>query len=168
MTARSPKLRQPCAVGLAMIDPVEIAPVGSLPAGLETLRLEAARQGFGFLDRLVADWTSGANTFGRPGEALLGAFSDSRLVGIGGLNTDPYSSRADLGRIRHVYVLDAWRHKGVGRALIDCLVAKARGLFTELRLRTDTEAAAAFYARCGFSPIADPTASHAFKLAGRI
>ena len=149
-----------------MIDPVEIVPVRSLPSGLETLRLEAAPQGFGFLDRLVSDWTSGANTFGRPGEALLGAFSDTRLVGIGGLNADPYSSRTGLGRVRHVYVLGAWRHKGVGRALIDCLVRKARESFTEVRLRTATEAAAAFYVRCGFSPIDDPTASHSLQLVG--
>jgi GNAT superfamily N-acetyltransferase len=147
-----------------MTDPVEIARVYSLPAGLEILRREAARQGFGFLDRLVSDWTSGANTFGRPGEVLLGAFADSRLVGIGGLNADPYSSRTDLGRVRHVYVLDAWRQQGVGRALIDCLVRTARESFTELRLRTATEGAAAFYVRCGFSPIDDPAASHALNL----
>ena len=147
-----------------MIDPIEIAPVRSLPSGLEDLRREAAQQGFGFLERLVSDWTSGANTFGGPGEALLGAFSDSRLVGIGGLNADPYSSRSDLGRVRHVYVLDAWRQHGVGRALIDCLVRTARNSFTELRLRTATEAAGAFYVRCGFSPIDDPAASHALKL----
>ena len=145
-----------------MIDRVEITRLHSLPVGLEHLRDEAARDGFGFLERLVADWASGANTFSRPGECLLGALADGRLVGVGGLNVDPYSPRTDLGRIRHVYVLDAWRHKGVGRALIDDLVREARGLFRELRLRTGT--AAAFYVRCGFGPVDDPTASHALKL----
>jgi len=147
-----------------VIDRIEITRLHSLPSGLEHLRDEAARHGFGFLDRLVTDWASGANTFSRPGECLLGAFADDRLVGIGGLNADPYSSRTDFGRIRHVYVLDAWQRKGVGRALIDCLVREARGLFAELRLRTGTTAAAAFYVHCGFGPVDDPTASHALKL----
>jgi len=147
-----------------VIDRIEITRLHALPSGLDRLRDEAARHGFAFLDRLVADWASGANTFSRPGECLLGALADDRLVGIGGLNADPYSSRTDLGRIRHVYVLGAWRHKGVGRALIDCLVSEGRGLFGELRLRTATAAAAAFYVQCGFGPVDDPTASHALKL----
>jgi len=147
-----------------VIDRIEITRLHALPSGLDRLRDEAARHGFAFLDRLVADWASGANTFSRPGECLLGALADDRLVGIGGLNADPYSSRTDLGRIRHVYVLDAWRRKGVGRALIDCLVSEGRGLFGELRLRTANAAAAAFYVQCGFGPVDDPTASHALKL----
>jgi GNAT superfamily N-acetyltransferase len=146
------------------IDRIKIARLHSLPAGLEYLRDEAAHHGFGLLDRLIADWASGANTFSRPGECLLGAFVDDGLVGIGGLNADPYSARTDIGRIRHLYVLDAWRHKGVGRALIDCLVREARGRFHELRLRTGTTGAAAFYARCGFGPVDDPSASHALIL----
>jgi len=148
-----------------VIDRLEITRLHSLPFGFERLKDEAAQQGFGFLDRLVADWASGANTFIGPGECLLGAFVGDRLVGIGGLNADPYSPRTDLGRIRHVYVLEAWRHNGVGRALIDGLVRQARGRFGELRLRTGTTGAAAFYAHCGFGPVNDPTASHAFKLA---
>lgn len=147
-----------------MIDRIEIARLHSLPCGLEHLRDEATHHGFGFLDRLVVDWTRGSNNFRRPGECLLGAWGDGGLVGIGGLNVDPYSPRSDLGRIRHVYVLDAWRHKGAGRALIDCLVREARGLFSELRLRTATTEAAAFYVHCGFGPVDDPAASHSLKL----
>jgi GNAT superfamily N-acetyltransferase len=147
-----------------VIDRIEITRLRSLPSGLEHLRHEAAHHGFGFLDRLVADWASGANTFSRPGECLLGAFVGDRLVGIGGLNADPYSPRTDLGRIRHVYVLDAWRRKGAGRALLDGLVRQARGRFGELRLRTGATDAAAFYVLCGFGPVDDPAASHALKL----
>jgi GNAT superfamily N-acetyltransferase len=147
-------------------DLIEITQLKSLSAGLESLRIESAREGFSFIDRLIADWTSGANTFSRPGEGLLGAFADGQLVGVGGLNADPYLPATDVGRIRHVYVLGSWRHKGVGRTLIDRLVGEAGGLFGELRLRTDTAGAAAFYLRCGFSPVDDPAASHVFKLAG--
>jgi GNAT superfamily N-acetyltransferase len=145
---------------------IEITRLNSLPTGLETLRIESAREGFGFLDRLVADWTRGTNTFSRPGEGLLGAYADGQLVGIGGLNADPYLPGTDVGRIRHVYVQGVWRHQGVGRALIDCLVREAGGLFSELRLRTVTADAAAFYVRCGFNPVDDPSATHWLKLGG--
>jgi len=146
--------------------PIEITRLNSLPAGLDALRIESGREGFGFLDRLVADWIGGTNTFSRSGERLLGAFADGQLVGVGGLNADPYLPGTDVGRIRHVYVLGVWRHQGVGRALIDRLVRDAGGLFSELRLRTATAGAAAFYVRCGFSPVDDPTATHAVKLGG--
>jgi GNAT superfamily N-acetyltransferase len=148
-----------------VINRIEITRLHSLPSGLEHLTDEAAQHGFGFLDRLVADWASGANTFSRPGECLLGAFSDNGLVGIGGLNADPFLPGTDIGRVRHVYVLDCWRHKGVGRALLDRLVSEARGRFKGLRLRSG-EGAAAFYLRYGFSPVDEPTASHALKFAG--
>src|SRR4051794_40678324 len=143
---------------------IEITRLHSLPAGLETLRLESGREGFGFMDRLVADWIGGTNTFSRAGESLLGVFADEQFVGVGGLNADPYLPGTDVGRIRHVYVLGGWRHQGVGRALIDCLVREAGGLFSELRLRTATARAAAFYVRCGFSRVDNPTATHSLKL----
>lgn len=145
---------------------IEITRLNSLPAGLEALRIESGREGFGFLDRLVADWTAGTNAFSRFGEGLLGAFADRQLVGVGGLNADPYVPGTGVGRIRHVYVLGVWRHQGVGRALIDRLVREAEGQFSELRLRAASADAAAFYVRCGFSPVDDPTATHAVKLGG--
>jgi GNAT superfamily N-acetyltransferase len=143
-----------------MTDRVQIARLTSLPPDLKTLQAEAVQQGFGFMDRLVSDWTDGTNTFNQPGECLLGAFADNRLVGIAGLNKDPYLARADVGRVRHLYVLNSFRRKGFGRALVDRLLSEARGVFGELRLRTDTEGAAAFYIRCGFCPASDATASH--------
>jgi GNAT superfamily N-acetyltransferase len=148
-----------------MIDRPEITRLYSLPAGLETLRTDAAREGFAFIERLVAEWTSGTNTFDRPGECLLGAFADGRLVGIGGLNADPYLPGTNTARVRHVYVLEGWRRKGIGRALVDRLVREARGSFGEVRLRT-AHGAAEFYIRCGFSPLDHASASHSLKFTG--
>jgi len=148
-----------------MVDRIQITRLYSLPPGLEALRAEAVRQGFSFMDRMVSDWASGANTFSRPGECFLGASADGRLVAVGGLNVDPYLLRTDVGRIRHVYVLDGWRRTGIGQALIDRLLSKARGTFGEIRLRTATDSAAGFYLRCGFSPANDATASHALTFA---
>jgi GNAT superfamily N-acetyltransferase len=156
MTARSPE---------TMADRIQISRLHSLPPDIEALRAEAARQGFLFVDRLVSDWASGANTFNRPGECFLGACVDGRLVAVGGLNVDPYLTRTDVGRIRHVYVLDGWRRTGIGQALVDRLLSEARGSFGEIRLRVATDSTAGFYIRCGFSPANDATASHALKFA---
>ena len=148
-----------------MLDQIRIDYLRSLPPGLETPRSEAIQQGFGFMDRLAADWASGANTFSRPGECLLGVFADGRLIAVGGLNVDPYGRRADVGRLRHVYVCSDWRRKGIGRILVDRLLDEARQAFGEVRLRTVTDRAASFYVRCGFGPVKEATASHAMRLA---
>ena len=148
-----------------MTNRIQIIRLDSLSPDLEILRAEAVGQGFMFMNRLVSDWTSGANTFSGGGECLLGAFAEDRLIGLGGLNVDPYLPGAGVARVRHVYVLDRWRHKGVGRALVERLLNEARGVFGEVRLRTDTDGAAAFYIRCGFRELNDATASHALELA---
>jgi GNAT superfamily N-acetyltransferase len=148
-----------------MADRIQITRLDSLPPGIEALRSEAAGQGFLFVDRLVSGWASGANRFCRPGECFLGACADGHLVAVGGLNIDPYLMRTDVGRIRHVYVLDGWRRTGIGQALMDRLLSEARGYFGEVRLRVAADSTAGFYLRCGFSPANDATASHALKFA---
>jgi GNAT superfamily N-acetyltransferase len=129
-------------------------------AGLDLLRLEAATEGLRFLERLVADWDNGGNRFDRPGERFAGAFIGEYLVAVGGLGHDPYIEAATTGRLRHLYVLSAYRRCGVGSALVADLLRHAGGVFTLVRLRTDREQAARFYARLGFHAVADPTASH--------
>jgi GNAT superfamily N-acetyltransferase len=148
-----------------MADPIRIRRLLELPPEVEALRSEAITQGFGFMDRLVADWASGANTFSRPGECFLGAFVAECLIGVGGLNLDTYLPRTDVGRLRHVYVLNGWRRQGIGWLLVDRLLDEARRSFGKVRLRTDTDRATAFYVHCGFSLVNDATASHAMNLA---
>jgi GNAT superfamily N-acetyltransferase len=135
-----------------------------LPADFDELRGEAADGGFRFLDRLARDWRNGENRFDQPGERLVGAFAGDRLIAIGGVNRDPYAERANVGRLRHLYVLKDWRTTGVGRALVEGLLRHAEGVFSEVRLRTDTDAASAFYRQCGFTVVDSPSASHARTL----
>jgi GNAT superfamily N-acetyltransferase len=139
---------------------VHIAAITALPDGIEALEAEAEGEGFSFIKRLVSDWHSGSNRFSAPGECLMGAFNDDRLIAIGGLNIDPYMASADDGRLRHLYVSNTNRRQGIGAALVDRLLAHAKGRFAIVRLRTDTSAAADFYFKCGFRPSDDGTASH--------
>jgi GNAT superfamily N-acetyltransferase len=122
-----------------------------------------------FVDRLDAEWRDGSNRFTQAGEVLFGAFDGDRLVGVGGLNRDPYVAAPHVGRLRHLYVLSAWRRRGVGAALIGAVIDAARGRFACVRLRTVAPAAARLYERMGFVAVDDATATHVLSLttAGR-
>lgn len=129
-------------------------------ASITALRNEAARQGLGFLDRLVEDWAAGTNRFQAPGEKLLGAFAGEQLVGIAGLNREPYEPAPGRARLRHMYVSRAFRRRGVATALVTHLLEDARTSFEEMRLRTDSAEAAVFYEQLGFSPMPLEGATH--------
>ncbi len=140
---------------------MQIRPIALPLPALAPLRLEAAAQGYRFLERLVAEWDDGIIRFDGPGERLLGAFADLRLIGVGGISRDPFVTAGTVGRLRHLYILQAKRRQGVGSALIDHLLQHGRGAFDQVRLRTDRDETARFYIRRGFLPVDDPNASHA-------
>lgn len=122
------------------------------PKGLDALLAESEQAGLRLVRRLVDEWDTGMNRFDRPGEALFTARVDRRLVGVCGLNRDPYAAEQDVGRVRHLYVLSSYRRLGVGRQLTESVVAAARGRFHSLRLRTANPAAARLYEGLGFRP----------------
>ena len=128
--------------------------------GLEQLLSEARSEGFKFLDTLVSEWQTGFNRFDATGEALCGHLEEGVLVAIGGLNCDPFLRDPKVGRIRRLYVGQAWRNKGIGSALLDTLLNVARRSFSTVRLRSANAQAARLYERKGFAPISSPTATH--------
>jgi GNAT superfamily N-acetyltransferase len=121
-------------------------------------------EGFLFVDRLVRDWTSGSNRFDLGGEQFLYAFAGEILIGVCGLNRDPYLDQDGIGRLRHLYVRQCARHRGVASALVRRMLDEAGNTFRIVRRRTATTEAAAFYLRHGFVPVRDETASHAKAL----
>ena len=133
-------------------------------AGLGDLAAEARADGRHFVDTLDREWQSGTNRFDAAGEVLFGAFDGDRLVGVGGLNRDPYVAAPGIGRLRHLYVLVAWRRRGVGRALVGAVLEAARGTFDCVRLRTRAAPAARLYEALGFAPVDDATATHVLDL----
>jgi len=135
---------------------------------LDALVAESERAGLRLVRRLVDDWTSGANRFDRPGEAFFVAVQDGGVVGVCGLNVDPYAGIPRVGRVRHLYVLTAHRRGGIGRRLVEAVVEAAGDRFDELRLRTQNPAAARLYERLGFAACTDAaSSSHRRRLAGR-
>jgi hypothetical protein len=70
--------------------PIAVRPIALPIAGFDALAAEARGQERDFVDRLEREWRDASNRFAGAGEILLGAFDGDRLVGVGGLNQDPY------------------------------------------------------------------------------
>lgn len=84
--------------------PLLIAATTPDAPGFAALRIESLEQHFNMLRRLAENWQSGKNRFNAPGETLLGAFVNHQLVGVCGINSDPFSPQPRAGRIRHLYI----------------------------------------------------------------
>jgi GNAT superfamily N-acetyltransferase len=121
--------------------------VDALPARFEAMRIEARAEGFGMLDTLAAEWSSGAMRFDRPGEMLLAAHVDDALAGIGGLTQEPAIPGAL--RVRRFYVALTYRRHGVGRALADALLRQATAKTVTCNAAAGSEA---FWEALGFVP----------------
>lgn len=132
---------------------------------LKRLVQESGREGFRHIQRLVDEYEAGKNRFHQAGEALFIAFRNGDAVGVCGLNQDPYSLSPDTGRVRRLYVSPSVRRLGIGRMLMQSVMAEAEQHFAWLVLRTDNSAADAFYRSLGFSAVSDSEhASHCIKL----
>lgn len=133
------------------MDHVDIACIIEIEeASISHLLEESLSQGFRFLERLVQDYRSGLNCFEKPGEVLLTASFQSTVIGVGGLNQDPYFNDSKIGRLRHLYVQSGWRRRGVGRLLVHHLIHEASQHYQLLTLRTDTPAGNQFYQKLQF------------------
>lgn len=128
--------------------------------GMQRLRSEAKEEGYDFVETLVEEWESSRNRFDGAGEALMGGLDEGLLIAVGGLNCDPFAGRPDMGRIRRVYVRQAWRNQGIGGALVTALVHEARAHFRYVRLRAENTEAARLYERIGFVATPGPDATH--------
>lgn len=130
---------------------IQIIKIVDLKEALIThLIKESLCQGFRFMERLVRDYCSGKNCFNKSGEALFAALSQGVIIGIGGLNQDPYFNAPEIGRLRHLYVESTWRRRGVGSLLVNQIIYEACQHYQLLTLRTDTIAANLFYQKLGF------------------
>jgi GNAT superfamily N-acetyltransferase len=134
-------------------------------AGFTELVAESVAAGFEFVRRLRDDWIGGSNCFDKPGEAFFVALHSGWLLGVCGLNADPYSHDATIGRVRHLYVAANHRRKGIGKALLQAIVTKVEQSFVTLTLRTNSAEAAAFYVALGFTRTDDwPSTTHFLEM----
>lgn len=113
---------------------------------------ESTDTGFKAVQRLFDEWVSGENRFARCGEALFIAQQEGRLLGICGLNIDPYATLPATGRVRRLYVMNSHRRRGIGRTLVKQVVSEASLTFERLHVRTYNNVADMFYRSIGFVP----------------
>ncbi|WP_307205381.1 GNAT family N-acetyltransferase [Paenibacillus harenae] len=84
-----------------------------------------------------------------------------------GLNQDPYANSNEVGRVRRLYVSSRVRRFGIGKMLMDSVIAEARKCYTMLVLKTDNPVADVFYHSIGFTVITDPkNETHYLRLNG--
>ena len=88
------------------------------------------------------------NRFNAPGETLLGAFVNHQLVGVCGINSDPFSPQPRAGRIRHLYISERYRRRGIGQQLLVSVITHS----SAVRLsQHPCPGAGALYERLGFA-----------------
>jgi GNAT superfamily N-acetyltransferase len=131
---------------------------------VQGLVVESRREGHEFVRRTIDDWNSNANRFANKGEKLWGLISGNELIGIGGLNRDPYADIPNVGRVRHLYIREAHRRKGHATLLMNVIIDQARQHFAILRLFTENPAAAKFYETLGFERVSGHKVSHTLIL----
>ena len=122
-------------------------------AQLAELEADARADGRAMVSRFIEEWLDGRNRFSRAGEKAYVARRGERISAVCGLNLDPFAGSETIGRVRRLYVAVRDRRNGVGTAVVNQLMADARGVFEWLHLRTYDSDAAAFYEAIGFDPV---------------
>jgi ribosomal protein S18 acetylase RimI-like enzyme len=144
---------------------VEVQSIRHLPIQEFTEMLaESKMVGFRAIDRLVTDWETGINRFDRPGEALFIARQGNLILGVCGLNHDPYTDSSQIGRVRRLYVMQDNRRQEIGQTLVHQVIEVAKLSFDRLHVRTTNPMAAQFYQSLGFMPCHDESATHSLNL----
>ena len=115
-----------------------------------SLVTESQTEGYRHLTRLLDEYESGINRFNEPGEALFITIFKTSIIGICGLNRDPYSKNKRVGRVRRFYISRPFRRTGVAQKLMKFVTDLARENFEILVLKTDNPIADIFYKKLGF------------------
>jgi GNAT superfamily N-acetyltransferase len=118
--------------------------IDALPDGFENLRSEARRDGWTHMDRLADEWAQ----VPRPLEAVLTVYVDGEFAGIGAVTREP--AEDGVLRMRHFYVREAFRRRGVGRVLGSALMQEGLGRSASLTVHATRPAARSFWESLGF------------------
>jgi len=133
---------------------------GELPAGFAELRAEAAREGFGHIERLAMEWDAGEQRFEAEGEALFAAFEGGALAGVGAVSREHLEPELGAMRMRRCYVRPGFRRRGVGRALAGAMIQQGLAGAAVLTVNAGTPDAPAFWTAMGFTPDARNGRTH--------
>ncbi len=120
-------------------------------AGLDEILTESKECGYGMIERLITEWESGITDFSNKNEAYFAYEEYGKILGIGGINEEPYLRIKEYGRMRHLYVLKTWRHRGIGKEIVRATIEFAKAYYELVTLMTPKDGSAdAFYESIGF------------------
>jgi len=132
---------------------------------LAPLLKKSQSEGYNLVLRMAENWANGSNRFDKPGEAFFAAEHEGRWLGIGGRSQDPYLDDPTVIRVRHVFILQEWRHCGIGTELMKKILDIPPGQIKRVTLRTLNPVARKFYEHLGFEPVDDGgPVTHQMKL----
>lgn len=135
--------------------------------GIRLEALQAAPEAFGSTYELERSYTTEqfADLLGR--SDVFGAFRSADLLGIAGYRTQVGPKTGHKGSLWGMYVRAAARGQGVGKMLVEAVLAHARGRveLVQLSVVSDNETAQRLYRACGFVEYGHEV--HALKFNGR-
>ena len=112
---------------------------------------ESESFGYHYLTKMIDQWKTGQNRFSKSKEQLILYKDGERVVGIGGINEEPYIKESSYGRLRDVYVLKEYRRKRVASQIVEHLIEFGRKHYKAITLRVpDNAEASPFYESMGF------------------
>ena len=134
---------------------IKIESISTIPFnGFTALKRESQLEGFYFLERLEADWTSNKNVFNKEGEGLRMIKVNNQIAGLGGINNNSYGAVAlRMGRLRRFFISKPFRRKGIGTALLNHLIQEYGHHYDAIQLYTDNAEASFFYEKYGFQKV---------------
>lgn len=122
------------------------------PAKMTALLKHSTGEGFDLLERMNQNFLNGTARFDRPGEALICAEYEGRLVAICGSAPDPSDDRAL--QLRHGYVLPELRQLGIATAMLKKLICDLpAGQYDRITLRAYFPPVRKFCEHHGFRPV---------------
>ena len=131
----------------------------ALPASATILMAEAVAAGHRWASTFEREWI--ARPFVEDGEGLFLAIANDDPVAMAAISADPFTEDRGVGRLRYIYVRDAFQRRGIAEHLLRECLARGGDRWRVLRLHTDNQAAARLYGRYGFLPsTADARATH--------
>lgn len=146
---------------------ITLKPFYKLPVcELEPIIQESLAEGFTLVKRMKENWEYGSNRFDRLGEIYLGAYINDQLVGVGGINIDPYQLEINVGRLRHLYVLKEFRRLGVAKKIVEYIIEHSGPYFKVIRLRSNDndQTGNLFYQSMNFKEVNTDKVSHILNL----
>ena len=144
---------QPGVIRASMIQLVRLE--GEPPEGFDALVAEAEAEGHRHLTRLKVELSEAA-----PFTAILAAFHDGDLVGVGALTPEPADPARQ--RMRRFYVAPRARRLGVARALANALLQEALQHTRHVTVHAGEPQAAWFWEAMGYAPVDAQPWSHVY------